>query len=157
MEPLNSKKYTRNEAIASLWAERTEESCLLKSLYNEMMDNPAMIPLDSGSQILILFSQAKFAQDEEKVYVASVFRRHIFDKDIIPLVTEHSNHQLAEKCLVSLSFFREYMEQKRKRYSAPSPEYYERVGIQTFERVGRVDVATNFKLWTEYSKQVFTL
>jgi hypothetical protein len=158
MQNQEDRAYTRDEAIKSLLADNTPNSCLLKTLYKELADNPSIALYDSFSQFKILFSNANFAESEdERVYVASVFARRIFDKDIIPQISEHCDCQLAEKGLVTLSFFRDYLERRRQRFGAPSIEFYERVSVDKLKKIGRPEVAEHLKNWTDYAQSVFLL
>ena len=153
----NSSNNLRDEAISKLWEDKASQSVLLKSLYKEMMDSPNLLSLPASNQFLVLFSQADFAKsDDERVYVANIFYRRLFDKDILPLVTEHTGIQLAERCLVSSSLFEKHMHERSRRYSAPKPAFYRKVGISKFEENRRFDVAMHFDAWTEYAGYLFS-
>ncbi len=143
----------RDGAIAKLWEDKASHSALLKSIYNEMMDSARIMNLPASDQFLVLFSQADFAKsDDERVYVAGIFRKRLCDLDILPRITKHKGVQLAEKGLVSLSFFNEYLE---SRYGKPAVRFYRGQSVSRFEGAGRFDVAQNFEAWTEYARNLF--
>jgi hypothetical protein len=62
-------------------------------------------------------------------------------------------NDVADCCLVGLSFFRKYIETKHQRKALPSPEYYSKAGSVAFQRLGFEDVGKNFD-WLDqfYSK-----
>jgi hypothetical protein len=78
-------------------------------------------------------------------------------KDVFPQITQHRGTALAERCFVSLSFFRNYMERRTERYGAPSPDFYKSCGVNEFRRAGWETLADHFSDWNDFWRQQFAL
>lgn len=123
--------------------------------------------LDAKNKVLItnaldifcfLCLNSPFADDENECYTVSVLvYKNIKTLDILPLVTEEHGMNLASKCLVSLSLFKERLEWRRQRYGYPGADYYRKVSTMILKQHEHNNVARHHKLWEQFLGEMFTL
>jgi len=106
-------------------------------------------------QIGALVMPAKFASLDEKSYVAHMINRFIKVVDCLPWITKHEGRDFADRCLFSTSFFWDYMEKRRRRFGAPSPEFYLAAGQEEYKTMGKRDLAFNMHNWRNFLAQRF--
>jgi len=105
---------------------------------------------------MTLLSLANFASsDRECIYVAGMLKHLLPKKNILPYCIDYAGYELASRCLVSLGLFFDAMEKRTKYHGAPEPEYYRKIGKQTFDKIGMTDVADNFTNWEEFLGKTF--
>ena len=151
--------------LKGLWDERTSPSglnnrnnILLKSLYREVSEASLISLLPSANQLMIIFSNADFANsDAERVEVAGIFREYIFKRDPFPMASQHEGRDLACRCLISLGLFKQRMEYHCRYHEAPHPDFYRQVGITEFDCINRRDLSHNFIHWENFFSEFFPL
>lgn len=121
---------------------------LLKSMGQKLLQKDEIFAIDSMGQILLLVANAPFIQsDEECMQISNIVQWGIKKTNILPLVTEHKEKDLAYRCLLSLGFFRPALERRTKYHGAPAAHFYRETGIQEFKRIGFVEISEDFTKW----------
>ena len=142
-----------NAATAkTLWDDESARPVLLQTMADTLMgDQPVFIsPLD---QILVLLSQAQFADTEEEcVEVAHILC--VPPQDVFPEIHRHQGLALANRCLIGLSVFYKGMEARTRR-GYPAPPFYRRVGKTTFQRCGKPELDSHFENWEIFISEHF--
>lgn len=91
--------------------------------------------------------------------VYSAIMRHL-DSFSFGLLTDEIKwremNEVADSCLVGLSFFRRYIEIKHQRKASPSPEYYTKAGAVAFNRLGWEDIGDDFNGWIAFIEKEMT-
>lgn len=101
-------------------------------------------------------SMARFAaSDSECTDIAGIICRTMKRTDILPLLSCHRGVPLAERCLVSLSFFRKALDHRWMFHGAPRAEFYRQVGIQVFMNNDMGAIASHFASWEAFLGEVF--
>ena len=148
----------RTAAVEKLWADEESRRLLLEQVAIELPDYGAVIWRYPKEQVLAMAAQARFAQIDEAFCVGAIINRYMREtKDILPMVTQHYGWELASRCLISLGFFGAYMEQRTRRYNAPSPNFYKARGKEAFRSEGWDSIAKNFEKWLELLAEQFAL
>lgn len=112
-------------------------------------------PLDI---LCIICSIAKFASSHEECHkVAIIVHKGMQLENPLPYVIEDRGFLLAEKTLVSLSFFKAAMERRNKYSGAPSADYYRKVSKMVFERNGHLDIAEHHEQWESFLSEMFVI
>lgn len=65
-------------------------------------------------------------------------------------------NEVADSCLVGLSFFRKYLETKHKFKALPSPDYYKKAGSTAFHRLGYESIGDEFDSWVVFIQNEMT-
>jgi hypothetical protein len=65
-------------------------------------------------------------------------------------------NEIADCCLVGVSFFRKNLESKYQHKASPSPDYYSNAGAMAFSRLGFEDISSDFKGWTSFISKEMT-
>jgi hypothetical protein len=144
------------EAIQKLWADKDSRSLLEQEIGKKLLDTKEFIDEFSLTQLMFITSLSSFASSPDECYdIAGIIYWGINRTDIIPLVTEHNNKELAYRCLISLGFFRGILSERCKRYGAPSPAFYRKIGIQSFEIIGQEDIGKHFYQWENFMGEIF--
>jgi len=82
------------------------------------------------------------------------------DKFSIGMLDENiklrSMDEVADSCLVGLSFFRKYLEQKHQYKALPSPNYWSKVGAVAFDRLGYERIGEEFDSWVVFINKEMT-
>ena len=129
---------------------------IAKSLLNEegiIVENPL-------SQLrVIVCSMSQFASSRDECnevtdIIIWAMKSDGVDK-VVPMITEHNGYELAKRCLISLSFFEKHMCRRWQRYAAPSPDFYRKIGISSFEASGYPDISSHFDKWSLFIKEFF--
>ena len=126
---------------------------LIRSTIAEALKDCPRILGSNGSDFILctLASYHKSEEDTVRVYQAIM---KMFDKMYFGLLTDNiswrSMESIADSTLVGISFFRKRIEEMNKRRSAPSVEYYSKVGALAFERLGYNNIGENFNNWTTF-------
>ena len=114
------------------------------------------VPAMPHDQIFVILSKAPFEIDEEEcVFVASVFFHLMRASDVLPMAMEHHGLELANRCLVSLSLFYDAMEKRWQRHGSPAPDFYRKAGKRAFAAEEKRAIADHFEKWEAYCGEVF--
>ncbi len=148
----------RSEAIEKLWSDSASQKLLLEQVALELPDYGAVIWRYPKEQVLALAVQAKFAALEEAFCVGSIINTYMREvTDILPMITRHCGWELASRCLISLGFFKDFMERRTRRYNAPSPGFYKEKGKEAFRNEGWPVIADHFEKWEDFLAEQFSL
>jgi len=108
------------------------------------------------NQIVFMTSLSTFADSEDECFdVAHIIYWGIRRVDILPLISEQSEEELANRCLISLGMFKRVLIRKHERHAAPSPEFYRRVGIKSFHQIGKENISNHFYKWELFLSEMF--
>jgi hypothetical protein len=152
----------KQKALESLYSDSDSSTQLLirSTIAEALKDCPKI--LESHGSDWVLCTLASFHKPEEdtmRVYQAIMTQ---FDKFEIGLLDDkiqwRETNEIADSCLVGLSFFRKYLETKHKFKALPSPDYYRKAGTVAFHRLGYDDIADEFDSWVVFiqSEMVYT-
>jgi hypothetical protein len=159
MGALIDKLFTPSEskAIKKLWEDKSARLLIQKEIGKQLLSKDTVVLDLPLSQIIFLTSLSSFASSERECYdVAEVVYWGINHNDILPMITQHRDKDLAYRCLISLGFFKSYIGERCKRYGSPSPEFYREVGIQSFHNIGEDDICEHFYRWECFLSEFFS-
>ena len=139
-------------------SEPKEQMLLRSTLAEALKDCPKILTSHGSDWILCtLASYQKSEDDTMRVY--SAIMRHL-DSFSFGLLTDEIKwremNEVADSCLVGLSFFRKYIEVKHKRKASPSPDYYTKAGAVAFNRLGWEDIGDDFNGWISFIEKEMT-
>lgn len=145
------------DAIRTLWEDKSSQLLLEQEIGKRLISYDGIIEELPLAQLMLITSLSTFADSPDECYnVASIIYWGINKEDILPRVAEClSNREIAYKCLVSLGFFREALIARWERHAAPSPNFYRKVGINSFNRIGMEDVGSHFYQWESFMGEFF--
>ena len=151
MELLIRKLLDPEQARSAIQLSKSEDTQRLvwREIGRQLLDNRNVLP-QALNQLMLIACMADFASQDECVEVATIFYRHIPDDDILPAVTVHHGRELAERCLIALTFFEKAVEHRQRFHGAPSPDFYRRVGQQEFLEAGQEDISEHFLYWESF-------
>ena len=108
------------------------------------------------SQLISMMEESKIGDAKESKYVGELIWGHMKNiKDILPKITKHVGLQFASRCLVSLGFFKDYMQHLRDTHGAPPLSFYMNAGQIEFISLGEMSLANNMGDWTSYLNERF--
>lgn len=144
----------KQKSFKSLYGDSSlKDQMLLRATIAEALkDCPKNIP--SNGIDWILCTLASYQKSEEDTFrIFQGVSRHI-DHISFGLFTEDikwkETNQVADECLVGLSFFRRKMEMMHERRAAPSIEYYKKAGELAFHRLGFESISEDFNGWINF-------
>ena len=147
-------------AFEKLYVESdADEQLILRSTIAEAFkDCPKLLPSHGSDWILsTLASYHKSSDDTMRVF-QSIMRN--MDKFHFGLLTDDIKwkemNDVADCCLVGLSFFRNYIETKHKRKASPSADYYTKSGAVAFQRIGFEEIGKDFTGWINFVRKEMT-
>ncbi len=110
-------------------------------------------PLDILSLICMT---ANFADNKEECQtVAIIVHKRLNEKNPLPYIMDDKGFNLAEKTLVSLSFFRKAMEYRCKYKGAPSTNFYRSASKILFSKNGHQSIADHHEQWESFLSEIF--
>jgi hypothetical protein len=139
----------KNSVVEVMTDDRLRNELLTKAGAEIINSNRAFFsyPLE---QIEAMSLQPDFAPLSEKYHIAGIITKRMNSIDVLPYITEHSGKDLAERCLLSVCFFYNALRRKENQYSAPSPEFYMKVGQSEFEKMHQYGISNNLPLWKDF-------
>ena len=151
----NAKQVAFKELYAS--SDIKTQFLLRSTLAQALQDCPKLIPSHGTDAILCALAQHE-RDEEETVRVFQGIMR-CMDKFSYGLLTEEIKwremNEVADTCLVGIGFFKEYMERQYCRRSAPSVEYYSKMGALAYHRLGYDELGNHFNKWTNFIEKEF--
>lgn len=131
---------------------------LMRSAIAEAMkDCPRLLTSNGSDWILCTLSSYHKPSDDTMRVFQGIMRK--FDSISFGLLTDRiqfrETNDLADTCLVGLSFFRKHIIEWHRRKAAPSMEYYERAGALAFRRIGFDDIGQDFRGWVQFIEREF--
>lgn len=107
------------------------------------------------SILMFICCTASFASSEEESnQVALIVYKRLKERNPLPYIMDDRGIDLAEKILVSLSFFYPAM-LKRHQKGAPSPDFYRQYSKKIFETNGYLEIANNHERWERFFLEFF--
>lgn len=145
------------DAIRKLWEDKSSRLSLEQEIGKRLVSNDGIIDELPLSQLMLITSLSPFADSSDECHdVAEIIYWGINKKDVLPKIAEYlDTRELAYRCLVSLSFFKVALIARWKRHAAPSPDFYRRVGISSFNAIGMKDIGNHFYQWESFMGEFF--
>ena len=141
-------------AFEKLYVEsEPKEQMLLRSTIAEALkDCPKILPSHGCDWILCTLASYKQSEDDTmRIYAAIMNNLETFS---VGLLTDDIKwkemNDVADSCLIGLSFFRKHLELKHQRRAAPHPNYYSQAGSIAFKRLGWNKIGEDFVGWTDF-------
>jgi hypothetical protein len=139
------------EYVKNLLQEKNLRVRMCESCKKELFSNKKILSFHSFDQLVSLMTNDFFEYtDEECCQVANLFYRTLRFKRILPLFVDDEGLDLASRCLISLGFFYDALENRSVRYGAPKPEFYRKVGKKVILNMEMKDLHNNFNNWENY-------
>lgn len=145
-----------------LYLSETDEIRLkLRASIAQLLDDlPVLITGHPSDWLLCVLSKFEKPPDETLRVFQSFDRFFTEIEDRVRLTSPSSDglkmadkRDTADTCLLMLSLFPERLEFRQRRYGAPSPRWYSKIGAMAFSATGHEDVASHFDGWTEFAHQ----
>jgi hypothetical protein len=109
-------------------------------------------PLDI---IMFICSTANFANSpEESSCVAVMVYKRLKESNPLPYILDDKGIDLAEKILISLSFFKPAMYNRWKK-GGPHPDFYRNYSKHIFASEGLPEIANNHERWENFFSEFF--
>ena len=149
------------QAIEKLWGDESTRLIIQQEIGKKLLVSDQIINELPLSQLMFITTLSPFASSEEECHkIASIIYWGIREKDILPSYSEHIQLKnqyanYANRCLISLSLFRNVLNQKCKRYGAPCPNFYRKTGISAYSRAGLTIISDHFKQWEHFLGEMF--
>ena len=143
--------------IRDLYYEDTNaKDSFYKAFGDKIIQSRDKILLSEPLNILMFIcATAPFSSsEEESQQVAIIIHNRLKQNNPLPYVLDDRGMDLAEKCLVSLSFFYPAM-LKRWKKGAPSPDFYRTHSKRLFEAGGHKDIAEHHEKWENFFSEFF--
>jgi hypothetical protein len=127
-----------------------------KAFGNKIMESQDKILLsDPLSILMFVCATAPFASsNDESQQVALIVHSRLKESSPLPYALDDHGMVLAEKSLVSLSFFYPAMVKRWKR-GGPAPEFYRSMSKHIFESHGHGDIAEHHEQWENFFAEFF--
>jgi len=133
----------------------TSKTLIQKEIGKELIKNNEIIN-SSFPQLISITSLSPFASSlTECENVSYIIIWGLKKINILPLITEHENEELAYRCFISLSFFKKALIKRYERYGAPNPNFYRNIGVKSFESLGMNEISNHFNKWEMFLEEMF--
>ena len=148
------------EAFKNLYIESDpKDQLLLRSVIAEALKDCPKILTSHGSDWILctLSSYHQSPEDTSRVYQAIMKNLGKFSFGLLTdNIKWREMSDVADSCLVGLSFFKENIDYKHKHKAAPSSEYYSKIGSLAFQRLGFEKIGTGFNGWVQFIQKEMT-
>ena len=144
----------KQKALESVYSDSDDKTRLLirSTIAEALKDCPRILESHGNDWILCTLSSYHKSEDDTMRVYQSVMR--CFDKMYFGLLTERirwrSTDDIADGCLIGLSFFKKYMEELHRRRASPSVDYYREAGSLAFNRLGYETISEDFNGWIQF-------
>jgi hypothetical protein len=147
------------ERIKAIYSEDVSaRQSLMQSFGHRIIANENILTSKPLDILALVCMTATFASSPmECQTVAIIVHKHILDADPLPYVVDDHGITLAEKCLVSLSFFLPAMERRHKRRGAPSPSFYRNASKIMFSRCDQQAIADHHEQWESFFAEMLLM
>lgn len=153
---------SNQKALESLYSDSDSTTQLLirSTIAEALKDCPKI--LESHGSDWVLCTLASFHKPEEdtmRVFQAIMSQLDKFEIGLLnDKIQLRGMNEVANSCLVGLSFFRKYLETKHKFKALPSPDYYKKAGSTAFHRLGYENIGDEFDDWVVFiqNEMVYT-
>lgn len=135
-----------------------DQMLLRSTIIEAFKDCPKILPSHGSDWILGTLASFKQPEDDTmRVYSGIMKHLESFHFGLLTSDIKYKGmNDVADCCLVGLSFFKKYIETKHQRKALPSPEYYSKAGSVAFQRLGFDDVGKNFDGWINFIQKEMT-
>ena len=144
--------------IESIQKLMDDDSLLLieREIGSRLMKSEDILHEEVWNQVYSIVSMAPFTESrDERLAITDIIKWGAFQVDIFPSIAAHRKQDLAYRCLISLSFYKQNLERKYQKFGAPSPDYYREIGIGTFQTIGMENIGEHFGQWEHFLGEVF--
>lgn len=123
---------------------------------NKILESQAKILLSKPLDIIMFIcSTAKFSSSpEESSQVAIMVYNKLKEPNPLPYILDDKGINLAEKILISLSFFKPALYARWKR-GGPHPDFYRNYSKRIFIAEGLEEVSNNHERWENFFSEFF--
>lgn len=136
----------------------SSRQALMEAFGHRIIQNQEILVSKPLDILALVCMTADFANSPTECQtVAVIVHKHINTKDPLPYIIDDHGITLAEKSLVSLSFFLPAMEQRHKRRGAPSPKFYRQASKTMFSRCDHDDIAEHHEKWENFFSEMFLM
>lgn len=157
IEELYNKKEC--EIIRSFYKEdSTLHGALRQAIGDKIILNKDKILTTNPVDVVCLVClTSKFAASEDECHrVAITVCQVMQDPQPLPYLHKDDILTLANKTLISLSFFYKAMERRWKYHAAPSPDFYRKTSKSIFLKNKQPDIAAHHEKWEGFLGEMFS-
>ena len=143
--------------IRDLYLENSNSTQLFYETFGHkiLQSQEKILSSEPLSILMFICSTADFSSSvEESEQVAIIVYNRIKEKNPLPYFMDDKGLDLAEKCLVSLSFFYPAMVNRWKK-GAPNPNFYRQQSKLAFESKGFFQIAVHHEKWERFFGEFF--
>lgn len=150
----------KQKSLEDLYSESDSSTQLLirSTVAEALKDCPKL--LESHGSDWVLCTLASFHKSEEdtmRVYQAIMSNLEKFSIGLLDeRIQMRGMNEVADSCLVGLSFFRKHLEQKHHYKAFPAPSYWSKVGSVAFYRLGYDRIGEEFNSWVVFINKEMT-
>jgi len=142
------------KSLESLYLnENCKTQFLIRSVIAESLKDCPKIFDANGTDFILctLASYHKSDEDTARVFQSIIKKlKHISFGLLTEEIKWKEVSDIADTCLVNLSFFRKYMEELCNRRAAPPISYYKEAGSLAFQRLGYENISEDFDGWINF-------
>jgi hypothetical protein len=149
----------KQRAFEMLYLDSDDQDRLLlrATIAEALKDCPRLLPSNGTDWILCTLSSYHKSNDDTLRVFQALMRK--IERIQFGLLTADIKwkemNDVADDCLVGLSFFRRRMELLHQKRAAPSPDYYREAGALAFKRLGFDEISNNFEGWVSFIEKEF--
>jgi hypothetical protein len=153
----------KQQAFERLYSESDgKDQLLLRSTVAEALKDCPRLILSHGTDWIFctLASYHKSPDDTSRVFQSVVRKLNSIQFGLLTVEKEvkfKEMNEVADDCLVGLSFFQERVERMHRRKAAPSVDYYMKVGSLAFQRLGFDHIGEDFEGWVKFIQKEMTI
>ena len=148
------------KSLESLYLdEDSKTQLLIRSVIAESLkDCPKIFDVNGADWVLCTLSSFhKSPDDTMRIYQSIMSNLNRFSVGLLDdKIKWRELNEIADSCLVGLSFFRRHMEAKHRRRALPSPDYYREAGSAAFHKLGFDEISTEFNSWVSFIEKEMT-
>ncbi len=150
----------KQKALESLYSDSDSSTQLLirSTIAEALKDCPRLLESHGSDWVLCTLCSYHKPQDDTMRIYQSIMSH--LDKFSVGLLDDKIQwrelNEIADSCLVGLSFFRKFLEEKHKRKALPSPDYYREAGSAAFRRLGFDEIGAEFNGWVSFIEKEMT-
>lgn len=151
----------KQQAFEKLYLDSDDNDRLLlrATVAEALKDCPRLLPSNGTDWILCTLSSYHKSEDDTLRVFQSLMRK--LERIQFGLLTSDIKwkemNEMADDCLVGLSFFRKRIERMHQRTAAPSTDYYFKAGSLAFQRLGFDEISQDFQGWVSFIENEFLI
>lgn len=139
-----------------------KDQLLLRSTVAEALKDCPRLLLSHGNDWILctLASYHKPEEDTARVFQSLIRKLNAIKFGLLNStktgVEWKETNDVADDCLVGISFFQKRLEMMHKRKAAPSVDYYMKAGSLAFQRLGFDGIGEDFEGWVKFIQKEMT-